>query len=298
MLVSELIDRTLAEWLLAGGDERPSYDFLSEDIDASTLEIQLEGRVEHTPRDSFLEIGSELILTKSVSGSVVTGALRGASNSTATTHSAGDLVTIDPTFTRVEILNALRAIIGKLYPWGVYHRIVEEQTLTRQEIMVAPDGAKKIHSITVTRPTSVEDYEVLRQRGTDWVEFTAFDPVKFRMGRRGSEGSSIYVVAHGDWELPTTEDVDLTAEGSLELPETLAEDLPMAVAGQVLKGREVPQATIDRIRELIAKDTAQRPGNILNVGETLIGTFRRDAVAAERRRLSALDPPAFEWQAR
>lgn len=295
MLVSELIDRTLAEWLYPGSDEQPQFDVLDTSIDSSTLDVVLEGRTEYVPRDSILEIGSELMLVKDSNGANVTLAKRAFNGSTPAAHSAGALVWVDPTFTRREVLNGLRSLIGKLYPWGIYDRFIDTtQTYTTRGVIDTATGTKEIHSILVRQPTTQERWVPLTFRGIDWVEYKQFDPPKILLRRGGAEGQAMRMVCIRDFTLPTAETDDLDTIG---VPEALQEDLPMAVAGKVLSGREVPRATLDHIRELLAAQGVQ-PGSILNVGESLVSIFRRDAVAAERRRLAELDDPAFEWQRR
>lgn len=296
MLVSELIDRTLAEWLYPGSDEQPAFDTLTTAIDASEVDIVLDGRAEHVPRDTLLQIGSELILVKSTSGSAVTAAQRGYAGSTATTHAVGDIVWIDPSFTRVELLNALKQLVGKLFTWGIYDRYVDtSNTFLNTAVLTLPARTKKIHSITVRKAVTDELYDVYKMRGMDWLEFSAFDPPKFLIKRRNYEGQAMSVVCVRDFVLPSAEADDLTTD--IRVPATLQEDLPMALAGQVLKGRQVPNVLVDRIREVLAAQ-GQNPGVILNIGDALINAFKRDAVVAERRRLAETDDPAFEWQRR
>lgn len=297
MLVSELIDRTLAEWLYPGGDETPQFDTLASGIDASVLSLTLAGRAEFTPRDSILEIESEQILASSSNGAVVALQERGYNGSTPATHATGKLVIIDPAFTRLECLNALRAIISKLYAWGLYRRVVDSTLdFTTQSVLVAPTGTKKIHKILVRRSTTDELYVEFKQRGTDWVEYHEFDPIKFQMRRGGvAEGQDMYVTCIKDFTLPDDESDNLTTGSGLS--ETLQEDLPMAVAGQVLKGREIPRVQLDRIREALAA-AGVNPGITFNLGEGMISAFKREAVMAERTRLNDTDEMVFEYQRR
>lgn len=299
MLVSELIDRTLAEWLYPGGDENPLFDILLSGIDnsPSTLTVPLEGRAENVPRDSVLQIDSELILTKETSGSTVTAAKRAYNGSTIASHSTGAIVQVDPTFTRIEILHALRAIVGKLYAWGLYQRAVDTaMTFTVRNVIEAPAGTKEIHSILVRRSTSDELYVPLKQRGTDWIEHKEFDPIKFWIRRSvAAEGQPMRVVCIKDFTLPATETDNLTS--ACGLSEQIQEDLPMAVAGQVLKGREIPRVTLDRIREALSA-AGLNPGVTMNIGDAMIRSFQKDAVMAERQRLNETDEPSFEWQRR
>lgn len=296
MLVSELIDRTLSEWLYPGSDEQPTFDTLTSAIDVDDTSIVFDGRAQFVPRDTLLQIGSELILVKASSGSTVTVAQRGYGGTTAAAHAAGDIVWIDPTFSRIELLNALRALVGKLFTWGVYDRYVDtSQTFENRQVLTAPAGTKRLHSITVRRAVSYELYDTYATRGQDWIEYPAFDPLKYQIKRANYVGQAMSVVCIRDFTLPSAEADDLTDD--TRIPETLQEDLPMALAGQVLKGRQVPQTLVDRIREVLASQ-GQNPGIIGNIGDSLLNAFKRDAIVAERRRLDSIDEPGFEWQAR
>jgi hypothetical protein len=297
LLVAELIDNTLAEWLHPAGDEQAQFDNLVGAIDADVLALTLEGRAEFVPRDSQLQIGSEVILVKSSSGAALTLAERGFGGSVKVAHNNGDLVWVDPVFTRIEILHALRAIVGKLYPWGLYRRVVDSTLdFTTSGTLTAPAGTKRIHSILVRSSSAEELYVPLGMRGIDWVEYRQFDPIKFQIKRGvAAEGQDIHLVCIQDFVLPTDENQDLLA--NCGIPETLQEDLPMAVAGQVLKGREVPRVTMDRIREALAA-AGLNPGVTLNIGQAMIREFKNEAVLAERNRQNDSDEPVFEWQRR
>jgi hypothetical protein len=297
VLVSELIDLTLNQWLYPGGDEQPQFDTLQSDIDDSTDTIVLSGRAEFVPRDTLLEIGGEQILVFGSSGSTVTVAQRGFAGTTPAAHAAGTVAWIDPSFTRKELLNALRGLIGKLITWGVYDRYVDtSNTFDNRGVLTAPARTQRIHSITVRRATSsVEQYTTYTTRGTDWIEYNAFDPLKFQIKRANSIGQTMNVVCVRDFDLPDSESDDLTVD--IRIPVGLQEDLPMALAGQVLKGRQVPQALVDRIREVLASN-GQNPGIVGSIGDALLNAFKRDAIVAERRRLDSIDEPGFEWQAR
>lgn len=298
MLVSELIDRTLSEWLYPGSDEEPMFDTLSGDIDDSTLDIVLAGRAKSVPRDTKLEIGSELILVSDSSGSAITAAARGFAGSTATTHTSGDLVYVDPTFTRTEILNGLRSLMAKLYSWGCYRRALGTLTYTLRNTVDLPAGTRRILGGQLRRNTVSELYTPLAIRGEDWVEYHEFEPPKVMFRRSGLEGGTAHMVYEREWPLPTAEDDDLSDAATFGLGDILQEDLPMGVAGMVMKGRQVPRSLADRIQAQLASQGQQNPTVILSVGQSLLNTFRADAVMAERQRLSMIDPATFEWQRR
>lgn len=294
MLVSEVIDATYLEWLYPSGVEQPLYDVLAEDLASndSDLTVALEGRAESVPRDSVLEIGSELLLAKEVSGTAVTLQERAFLSTTLAAHTAGAQVIIDPTYPRVSVFNALRSVVGLLFPWGLYSRGIDtSQTFTTAGVLSLPADAKKILSILVRKNTADETYDRLVRRGVDWIEYREFDPPKYHLRRGGNYGQPMRIVYMKDFTLPTAEADDLD---DLGVPETLQPDLSMAVAGHLLRGKELPRVQVEEIRTLLASQGVQ-VGQAMNIGQALIQAFQRTYVAAERRRQSELDEPTFEF---
>lgn len=295
MLVSEVIDRVLDEYLYPAGESRPSYDTLAADLDASSTAISVAGRVSNIPGDTVLEIGSELILVNAVSGTDITAQTRGYLETVGAEHSAGDAVWIDPDFPRKAILSKVSAIVSMLKPWGLYARKTDtSQTFTTREVTTLPAGARRLINATVRDPGSYETYTELTRRGVDWIEHKAFTPpkVQFRPTRGVDEGASMTLVYEADFTKPTAESDDITTVCGV--PDTLADALPMGVAGLLMQGREVTRIQVETIRRLLASQGVT-VGSSMNVGQTLLGTFRTQYVMAERVRQSDLDPPTFEW---
>lgn len=292
MLVSEIIDATYLEWLYPSGIETPLYDVLATAIDADDTAIVLEGRAENVPRDSVLEIGAELLLTEEVSGSNVTVNERGYFGTTPATHAAGARVLIDPTYTRKAIFDSLAAVIGLLFPWGLYARGVETNlTYTTRNVLELPTGAEEILSILVRKSTNDELYNRLKMPGVNWTLYSEFDPPKFQLLRGGSYGAEMRVVYSKDFTKPTAESDDLD---DLGVSSSLQPYLPMAITGHLLQGREIPRVQVEEIRRMLASQGVQ-VGAALNVGQSILQGFRRDYVMAERRRLSEKDDPGFEY---
>lgn len=293
MLVSELIDRTYNEWLWPAGVDRPAFDTLSGNIDATTTSITLGGRLNKVPNDSVIEIGSELVLLSSTAGSVLTAAQRGYLNTTGAPHYSGDLVFVDPKFPRLTMLNALIAVVGMLGPWGLYWRKTTTSTIDRSAVVALPTGGKKILSILERSLGTDETYRRLKP-GQDWMVFEEFTPAKYQL-LNGAEGASITIVYTTDFTAPTAESEDITTYSGV--PATLAPFLPLAVAGYALQGREIPRVAVEEIRRNLATQGIQ-VGTALNIGQQLLGFFKNIYVAAERRRQSELDPLGFEWARR
>lgn len=294
MLVSEVIDRTINEFLYPAGVDRPSYDTLASGIDALTLTIPLAGRVDDVPEDTILQIDSELVLVESVVGNTVTAKQRGYLETGGVIHSSGAIVEVDPTYYRTAILNALKGVIGMLRPWGL-PRIATSTSLTftTRKVLNLPVGTRRVRQVIVADPGSFETYTALKTQGVDWVFYPFLSPPKIHLRRRGpAENQPMTVVYETDFTQPTLESDDVTSVCGV--PDTLAPFLPMGVAGAVLAGKETARVHIEAIRRLLASQGVQ-VGASMNLSQTLTGLFRSVYVMAEMKRLEELDEPGYEW---
>jgi hypothetical protein len=294
MLVSDVIDSTYAEWLYPAGIEQPLFDVLDGAIDDSTLTLVLEGRAESVPRTAVLEIGSELVLNKSTAGSSCTLQERGYLNTTAAAHADGTKVLISPKFTRQSVFNALKSVIGLLFPYGLYVRATDDaQTFTSREFLALPTGGLDVLSILVRVNSEDELWRRLSQARGDWVMYPEFTPPKYHLRAGGSQGNTVKVVYKKDFDLASL-DSEADDLDTIGVSSTLQPYLPMAAAGHLLRGKDVPRAVAQEIRNLLATQGVQ-VGAALNIGEALLSAFKREYVLAERRRLSELDEPTFRW---
>lgn len=293
MLVSEVIERCYNEYLYPAGVDRPPFDVLTADLSSSPadLSLTLEGRIQNIPRDVILEIGSELLLGKTV-GNPYTVALRGYLETDVAEHVIGDLVYVDPQYPRKQITNALNGILRGLYP-RIYARAVDTaQTFSRSGVKTLPTGGKDVLRITITDSGADETYTRLKQAGRDWETYREFDPAKYQLLRGGGEGNALRVIYTKDFTSSTLETDDL--ETVCGVPPSLQEHLPMGITGRLLMGKELSRIHIEEIRRLLAAEGVQ-PGASVNVSQVLTNTFNTIHVGAEQRRLRDLDPMTFEW---
>lgn len=285
MLVSDVIDRVFGEWFYPSGVNRPAFDILSTGIDNDDLTIMTEGRQESIPRDTVVEIDSELILVKDRSGAQLTVAERGYLDTVAASHSSGAKVLVDPKYPRKIILNALASVIGLLYPWGLYARAT-----TTLVVDTSIDQALPADAVRVLRVRNVDlDHRKL-MRGRDYLELDEYAPMKVRIRGGAGSGANLIIVYAKDFTRPAAEADNLTTAG---VPETLQPYLPMAVAGYLLQGQELPRVQVEEIRRMLASQGIQ-VGAALNIGQALLQQFRQTYVAAERARLMEKDPVQFE----
>jgi hypothetical protein len=289
--VSDIIDRTYSEWLYPAGVNRPSLDVLTEAIDDTTKTLRLEGRVKELGKNSILEIGDELMPVKDRDGVQVTVFERGYRESAAAPHLADSQVRVDPEYTRVALFNALKTVIGMLYTWGVYRREVSTSYVgTTTGLLAMPADAKRILSVRPAR--SGGRWGGPLQAGFDYDELKDVSGAPELQLHRAS-GQALRIVYAADFTRPASMATDLSTS---EVPETIREGLPIAIAGHLLQGREVNRLDIETVRQLLAAQGAQIPvGATFNVGQALLNAFKQMYVAAEASRLSELDPHSFEY---
>jgi hypothetical protein len=292
VLVSEVIDRVFSDIFWPSGIDRPTFDVLSGDISSATLTVTLEGRISNVPRDTMLEIGDELILSKSVTGTVVTANERGWLNTAPVSHASGTKAYIDPAYTRLSVFNSLKACIGLLYPWGLYWRKVETGPVwNTTEPLALNAGVKDVFRVLCSTSSTHNTWATLRQENDHWQFYNEFDPPLIHFMRGGYTGRATKIVTAHDFTIPTTTSEDLDTLG---IPSTLQAFLPLAVAGYILQNREVPRVQIDDVRRLLASQGVQI-GASMNVGQAMVNAFRSIYIPAERRRLAELDPPTFTF---
>lgn len=291
MLVADLIDRVFSEWLEPAGVNRPTFDVLSVIQLIGDNQFTVEGLVTNLPGKALFEIGDEVEQGRSVAGGVVRVAQRGYLETDPAEHPVGSIVRVNPEFFRVTVFNALKTVIGLLFGWGIYDRQIDTaRTLTTMAPVIVP-GAKRIISVRPRRRGSTMhgrflrpgmDYDVLYDTDVPEIQFL-----------RGPTAAGLRIVYARDFTKPANMGANLDASG---LSAEIQEALPMAVAAQLLQGREIPRLNVEEIKKLLAQMGAQVPvGATFNVAQALMKTFRDTYVDAESERLKAQDPVQFEY---
>lgn len=291
MLVSDLIDRVFSEWLEPAGVNRPTFDVLSVIQLVGDRQFTVEGLVNNLPGKALFEIDDEVQQGRSVAGGVVQVAQRGYLETDPAEHAAGSIVRVNPEFFRVTVFNALKTVIGLLYGWGIYNRQIDTAQVLTTTAPVSIAGAKRVISIRRRRRGSTLHGPFLRP-GMDYEVLHDVVPPEIQFFR-GSGGSPLRIVYARDFTKPVNMGANLNASG---LSDEIQEALPMAVAAQLLQGREVPRLNVEEIKKLLAQMGAQVPvGATFNVAQALMKTFRDTYVDAERERLIEQDPVQFEY---
>jgi hypothetical protein len=295
MLVSEAIDRTFSEWLEVAGANRSAYDILESDIDASITTVTVTSHHENIPDDAVLEIDSEVLLNQTTDHTVspieLTINERGFRNTTPAAHTAGTKVYVAPDYFRKNVFNAIVSVIGNLYPTIYAVAFDTSQSFTTRRSLELPAEAKDILSILVEKDlTTKPPYRLVA--GKQWEPFREYEPPRLMLQHGGSEGDDMRIVYSRDFVLPTDESDDLTDDCLVSA--TLAPYIPMAAAGYLLQGKEIPRVQIEEIKRLLATEGVQ-VGAQLNIGQTLMQVFDRKYVLAERSRLLDRFPVGWEY---
>lgn len=292
MLASEIIDRVYDTWLYPAGVDRPGFDVLVAPLiaDPSAKTISLSGRISNIPRDSILEIGSELILTESTSGSSVTANERGYLESDVAAHSVGDKALVNPRFTRKQIFDTLCHLVETLYSLGLYRRATAPLILptTIGAPVALPTGTKRVIQIQQAAAGTGIYAQPMRE-GWDYDVLYVADPplIQFRFLRNTAVNPMVTVAL--DFTVPTSEAT------SLDVPVELQPHLPMAVAGYLLQGKEVGRVQLDEIRRLLAAQGVQ-VGQNLSVGQALLNGFEVKYVLRSKKLLREKDPVRLAWR--
>lgn len=290
---SDVIDRTYSDWLYPAGINRPAVDVLAVDISDAVKTFKVRGRIKEMPTGGILEVEDELMPIDTRSGVDVTVLERGYLESAPAAHLTGAQIRLNPEFSRVSVFNALKTVIGLLYPWNAYRRIVDaSKVVTRTDVVPMPVGAKRVISVRPQRRSS-------SRWGHPFLEGRDYDSLKDVDGApelqlyRGAAGEPLRIVYAAEYARPAAIADELNTLG---IPESLQEGFPMAIAGQLLQGREIPRLNIEEVRRLLAMAGAQIPvGATFNVGQALLNGFRQLYVNAELDRLAELDPHTFEY---
>jgi hypothetical protein len=296
VLVRDIIDRTYSELLQPGGTGREAYDVLMEDINASSDELMLEGRQTHIPNDTVVQINSERILVSDhdLSTHITTAKRRGYGESDASGHSEGDLVIIDPDFPRDVLFNHVKTTISQLYPLGLYRRrkdVSETFPVHPNNFLTLPTDARDVFSVSVEGNSGNQKYRL--RKGHDYDVWHEFDPIEVEIHSGGTVGRDLTIIYKADYDTDNlTEETDLD---NLGVPSTLQPYMPLAIAGFVLQGTEVPQIVRDEIKSLLASEGIQ-PGISLQYGQGLIQVFERVYVAREKTKLQEYDKPRIAYR--
>lgn len=294
----EIVELTFSEYLERGGYRR-TWDTLQTAVNDAILSWDLIGRVQDVPNDAIVECEYELALNylTNKTTDVLTLQERGYAESTAAAHDAGKKVYVNPRYTRVSVLKALKATIRDLYNWGAYRRVISSSLVIPSIGLVElPAAAIDVLDVLVeTHPAAglSADWMPL-QRGRHYEVLPQFEPARLRIAA-GLPGRTMQLVYKANYDFTGWSAVGATNLTTLGVSEYLQEHLPMAVAGYVLRGSEVPKLQEQELKRLLIGQSETQIGANIQVGQLLIDTFRANYVKNEIIRLQELDKPGVAY---
>src|SRR5210317_227582 len=290
--IKGLIDRTYREYL-EPMEDMVSYTVLSGALSVSDTSVGFNGDLLSTEEEdaldagTIIEIGQELMICTELN--VVTNSItvtRAARGTTATIHSAGDVIKITPQFPRVNVFNAIKDQIENLYP-TLY--AVETQTISSAVGYVALEGADDDRIVAPLK--AVSQYQELDAGNQTTVQFrgVAMELIDVPTSVTASgkvvqfSGVSTGVNVHctfkkkfGEVSLETTTLADIGLETEYE-PIIMA-----GVAAQMIAGKDIPTYTADYITQQMAvtnypiNSSSNIRNSLLQYQQVLINQARKD----------------------
>ena len=302
--IGDLVDRIYREYL-EPVDTVESYSYLTGNIaSAGTGTFNYEENLFSTEEEdalgagAIIEIGQELMFSKSLN--VVTNEVtvqRGARGTTATTHSAGDLIRIAPTFPRKNVFEAVSDQIKNLYPTLFATETIELTASTGYKLLGNHGSDQDSYNYLITPLKAISQYTDW-QAGSDQTglkyngvaiemidlpnPFTYTDDTQTERTKTYttgpdvvhavqfvgiSAGHTVYVTFKKKFLAPTSEATTLASIGL----ETEYEPIIMAgAAAQMLVGKDIKQVDAAFITEQIA--AANYPvGSSKTISSSLLG---------------------------
>lgn len=244
--VDDLIDETEAHLTgLVGG----SYNRLSADITTTTQQsIELEFDANGVVPGSVIGVGVEDIFVLEVSSDVVTKCIRGFRGSTAVIHATGDLVTVDPRFTRFRMFKAMQQEVAS---WGARLYAVSGDTITLADstrgYTLDALGPRFLHVLQAqAEPTTIytpnsstwPDVEFRIARQMDTLDFAGGNAIFFNDYLYQGTGRRVRLTYATKFD-PTSWTVDSDPVEDTGLAESMLDIPPLGAAWRLMISQEV-----------------------------------------------------------
>lgn len=292
--VQDWVDDT-RDTLLSGHVEE--IDVLVGDISAAAASLTIQYATPGVVAGSTIEIGSELMYVHAVASTTVTVA-RGYAGSAAASHTAGDLITVNPKFPTYRIINALNADLRDLSSpvTGLYQ--AKTETFTYQS-NIAGYNLTNVTSINGVLSVTWEDesayegepeihsWRLLRNRDTD-VFASGFALI---LNQGATSGQTVRVTYKAPFtEISSVSDalstVGLLAE-AYDVP-------PLGAAMALMAGAPIRREFIDE--QFSSRRSEEVPPGAISASMRDLRLRRSDRVNAEAARLAQLYPVTHSRQ--
>lgn len=244
--VEDLIDETEAHLTgLVGG----SYNRLSADITTTTQEsFSLEFDLQGIVVGSVVGVGLEDIFILAATGSTVTKSIRGFRGSVASTHDTGELVSVDPRFTRYRMFRAMQQEVAS---WGARLYAVSGDTITLADstrgYTLDALGPRFLHVIQAqAEPTTTytpnsstwPDVEFRIAREMDTGDFAGGNAIFFNDYLYQGTGRRVRLTYATKFD-PSTWDADTDPVVDTGLAESMLDIPPLGAAWRLMISQEV-----------------------------------------------------------
>ena len=315
--IGNLVDRTFREYL-EPMDDLVSYTTLSTGVNDSITSIVFDGDLlsveeeDALDKGTIIEINQELMICTDLNAVTNTITVkRGMKGTTATAHTAGDLIKISPPFPRKNVFDAVCDQIKNLYPTLF---AVETKSVTAKTGYIPMDGANDNYIVApISAISQMTDFAAgsdetgiiyqgvavelvdlpnpFTYRDSDGVSQTITysnngpNKVNALQVYGVSSGHTVFVTFKKKFIEPTAEADTLATVGL----ENEYEPIIMAgVAAQLIAGRDIPTATADYISDQLATSTF--PVNSASNIRTSLLRYQSDLIEQARKDLRARYP--------
>ena len=315
--IGNLVDRTFREYL-EPMDDLVSYTTLSTGVNDSITSIVFDGDLlsveeeDALDKGTIIEINQELMICTDLNAVTNTITVkRGMKGTTATAHTAGDLIKISPPFPRKNVFDAVCDQIKNLYPTLF---AVETKSVTAKTGYIPMDGANDNYIVApISAISQMTDFAAgsdetgiiyqgvavelvdlpnpFTYRDSDGVSQTITysnngpNKVNALQVYGVSSGHTVFVTFKKKFIEPTSESDTLATVGL----ENEYEPIIMAgVAAQIIAGRDIPTATADYITDQLSTSTF--PVNSAANIRTSLLRYQNDLIEQARKDLRARYP--------
>ena len=321
--IGNLVDRVFREYL-EPADNVESYSYLTGGINDTATTLAYANDLFSVEEEdalgagAIIEVGQELMFStalNTVSNEITV--TRGARGTTATAHSAGDLIKISPAFPRKNVYDAVVDQIENLYPTLFAVQTLELTSATGYKLLGTYGTDGDTHNYLVTPVKAISQYTDW-QSGSDqtgltfhsvavemidlpnpftWTDdtetsrtktYTTGPDVVHALQFYGiNEGHTCYVTFKKKFVTPTAETTTLTAVGL----ETEYEPIIMSgVAAQMISGKDIKNIDAKYITEQIAVSNA--PIGSSNTIRNSLLQYQQLLIQQARKNLRARFPEA------
>lgn len=287
--VANAIDRVLR---MVQGQNRPVLDVLNGAINDTVGTLSLQFGDRGPGAGGYLEINSELFYAIADDDTEIE-VLRGRDGSTAASHADGDIVTIEPRFSRIDTLEALKADVLSM-PNTVFGIADEDVALTTTEtyapLVTTTDVIGLLQCLVVPDSTAGYkkslklDLELVRDNDNDLGGAVGLG-VRIARNKFMTEAQTVNVVfSHRFTTTTFAEATDL--ETTVGLSAQLVEAVLYGAAGRLFAGREAARSDTDTMVQPRRAEEVP-PGVMSSISDTFLRR-RAELLAAEASRLRNL----------